>query len=65
MNKSTKSSERIREVRRIFEEHGIGNLEILEGWNGEELEELAPGLTEEEFQTLLDELEDPGEDRTP
>lgn len=56
--------ERVHEVRRIFAEYGIGSIELLEGWDGEELEELADVLTEEEFQTLLDQLEDPDEYRT-
>ena len=56
--------ERIREVKRIFEERGFGNAEMLEGWDGSDLDELALLLTEEEFRTLLDELEGPDEDRS-
>jgi len=55
------SDDRVREVRRIFEEFGFGNLTLLEEWDGLELEKLSEFLTEEEFQTLLDELEDSGE----
>lgn len=65
MNGSTKRRQRLQEVRRIFEENDFGNVELLEGWSGEELEELADILTEEEYQTLLDELEDPDEYRPP
>jgi hypothetical protein len=58
MKTSTKHSDRIREVRRIFEEYGFGNVELLEGWDGDQLEDLADFLTAEEFQTLIDDLED-------
>jgi len=58
MNVGTTRSERIREVRRIFEEYGFGNLELLEGWDGDQLEQLAGFLSEVEFQTLIDDLED-------
>ena len=54
MTESTKQDDRIHEVRRIFEENGFGNAELLEGWDGERLEELEELLNEEEFQTLLD-----------
>lgn len=50
--------ERVLEVRRIFEDLGFGNIELLEGWNGDDLEELTDFLTEEEFESLLDELGD-------
>ena len=57
MKANTLRSQRIPEVRKIFEEHGFGNVELLEGWDGEELGELEDLLSEEEFQTLLDALE--------
>ena len=53
--------ERRRAVLRIFEQEGWGNLELLDGWDGEELDELKDILREEEFQTLLDRLRDQGE----
>ena len=59
MQKSLNESERsdrIESVRRIFEDQGFGNLELLEGWEGDELEELRELLTEQEFETLLDQL---------
>jgi len=58
MDAITQRTDRLREVQRIFEEYGFSNAELLMDWNGEELEELAEFLTEEEFQTLLDELEE-------
>ena len=45
-------------VRRIFEEQGFGNAELLEAWDGEGLDYLRDLLTEEEMQVLLDELQD-------
>lgn len=57
MTRKTDELDRIREVRRIFEEQGFGNAEMLEGWDGDDLDELADLLSEDEFQTLLDELE--------
>lgn len=63
MTRETNEMDRIHEVKRIFEEQGFGNAELLEGWDGEDLDQLADLLTEEEFQTLLDELQtedDPG-----
>jgi hypothetical protein len=43
-------------IRRIFEEQGFGNAELLEGCN--DLEELRAHLTPEEMETLQDELRD-------
>jgi hypothetical protein len=62
MNHFTRRPDRVREVRRIFEEQGFGNGELLDGWDGVDLAELVDLLTEEEYQTLLDELE-PEEER--
>ena len=42
--------ERIHTVRAIFEEEGFGNVELLEGWDGEDTQELFALLTDEEFQ---------------
>jgi hypothetical protein len=55
--------ERIDRARRIFEEDGWGNVELLEGWDGEDLEELRPLLTDEEFQALLDRFHPEGHER--
>lgn len=63
MNGSTKRKLRLQEVKQIFEECGFGNAELLEGWDGDELAELADLLTEEEFQTLLDKLAEPDGER--
>ena len=57
MEKDTRTADRAREVRRIFEEFGFGNIELLEGWDGDEIEELADLLTEEEYETLLLQLQ--------
>ena len=48
--------QRRRDVQRIFEQERWGNLELLDGWDGEELDELKSLLDEDEFQTLLDRL---------
>ena len=61
MKGSMSRKDRVEEVRRIFEEQGFGNAELLEGWEGDDLQELSELLSEEEFQTLLDELQDPGD----
>jgi hypothetical protein len=61
---ASKQRDRIRDVKRIFEEQGFGNAEMLEGWDGRDLGDLAEFLSEEEYQTLLDELEGPDEDRS-
>lgn len=50
--------ERRRAVLRIFEQEGWGSLELVDDWDGKELEELRTILNEEEFQTLLDRLRD-------
>ena len=65
MKRHAKHTERIETVRRIFEEHDFGNVELLESWEGVDLDELADNLTEEEFQILLDELEELEEDKGP
>ena len=48
--------DRIQEIRRIFEEEGFGNVELLEDWDGERLDDLASLLTDEEFEMLQDRL---------
>ncbi len=58
-----KKRERIHRARQVFEENGWGNLELLDGWDGEDLEELRDLLTEEEFQTLLDRFQPEGHER--
>jgi hypothetical protein len=57
MNIPTKHRRRDR-VLQIFENQEWGNLELLDGWDGEDLEELRTILDEEEYQILLDQLED-------
>jgi len=61
--KEPATAHRRREVLRIFEEQDWGNLELLDGWDGDDLDELHSLLDEEEFQTLLDELSDLGDGR--
>ena len=51
-------SDRVKEVRRIFEEFGFGNADLLEAWDGDRLDDLADALSEDEFQTLLDNLQE-------
>jgi hypothetical protein len=55
--------QRRREVLRIFGEESWGNLELVDGWDGEDLEELKSLLDDEEFQILLDRLADVEGDR--
>jgi hypothetical protein len=62
MQSPTEQASRVREVRRIFEEYGFDGIELLESWEGDDLDELAEFLSEEEFQTLVDELEKQDED---
>lgn len=57
MTNDVKKRTRRRSVLELFEREGWGNLELLDGWDGEDLEELRGLLDEEEFQTLLDHLE--------
>ena len=57
MQDAVKKRERVHEVRRIFEEYGFGNAELLEGWDGGDPAQLADLLSEAEFQQLLDELQ--------
>ena len=64
METTDRRGDRIQVVRSIFQEHDFGNVELLEGWDGNDLEELCDLLTEEEFQTLLDEVENTDEFRT-
>ena len=64
MNGKTDSSTRFQAIQRIFEDNGFGNIELLESWDGDDLSELSEFLTEEEFQTLMDQLEDWGETST-
>mgnify|MGYP001305615645 CR=1 FL=1 len=55
--------QRRRDVLRVFEQERWGSMELLDGWDGEELDELKTILDEEEFQTLLDRLRDQDERR--
>jgi hypothetical protein len=50
--------QRIAEVRRIFEEYGFGDFDLLERWEGDDLRDLCEFLSDEEYQTLLDELQE-------
>jgi len=51
-------AERLRRVRHIFQEEGWGSLELVDEWNGGELDELRSLLRPEEYETLLDQLRD-------
>lgn len=48
--------DRLHRVRELFVEHRWGSAELLEGWDGENLEELRELLEEEEFQVLQAQL---------
>ncbi len=58
MMKSTNPERRIDAVRRIFEDYDIGNIQMLDEWDGHDLSAIEGYLSEEEFQTLLDQLQD-------
>lgn len=45
-------------VERIFDEMGWENLEWVQEWDGAAIEDLREVLTEEQFQALLDQLQD-------
>lgn len=53
-----KQDARFLEVQRLFYEEGLGDPDLLEEWDGEDVEALREFLTEEEYQTLIDHLED-------
>ncbi|HEX9794063.1 MAG TPA: hypothetical protein VGC54_08775 [Planctomycetota bacterium] len=53
--------QRLAEIRRIFEEYDIGDLEFLERWQGDDMAELAEVLNEEEFQVVLELLQSRGD----
>jgi hypothetical protein len=49
---------RYEEIERIFDQMGWENLDWLAAWDGEDLEALREILDDEQYQTVLDELED-------
>ena len=51
---------RIREVLRIFDESGWERDEVLDEWDGRDVEDLRDVLGEEQYQALLDELSEGG-----
>jgi hypothetical protein len=59
MKQQPRQIERMAEVKRIVEEYGFCQVEVFESWDGEDLNDLREFLTDDEFQTLLDELENP------
>jgi hypothetical protein len=64
MKSTTHANQRRRQhVLEIFDEEGWGSLELVDEWDGDDLDELRPILKEEEFQTLLDRLRDLERDR--
>ncbi len=54
MNRPTSSRERCQLAEQIFQDLRLGNAELLEGWDGDELQDLRALLTDEEFERLLD-----------
>ena len=63
MHEKIDPRERRRRVLRIFDEESWGNLELVDGWDGDDLDELKTVLGEEEFQVLLDRLAGDADDR--
>ncbi|HEX6882990.1 MAG TPA: hypothetical protein VF530_06390 [Planctomycetota bacterium] len=61
--KSDPHLERRRAVMRIFEEEGWGSLELVDEWDGADLDELRSILRASEYETLLDRLRDQGDAR--
>lgn len=55
--------ERRRRALRLFQEMEWGNVELLDGWDGVDLAELRPLLDEDDFERLLNELENPTHER--
>lgn len=53
---TVRGHERRRAVLRIFEEEGWGSLELVDEWDGKDLDELRSLLRPQEFETLLDRL---------
>lgn len=53
--------ERRRQILRIFQEQEWGNVELLDGWDGVDLDELRPLLDEDDFERLMLALETPRE----
>ena len=61
---ATDSRQQRQRVLRIFQEEDWGNLELVDEWDGEDVDELKTILSDEEFQTLLDRLSGPeGDER--
>lgn len=50
-------------VLRIFQDHDWGNLELLDGWDGDDLSELRDFLSQDELETLQDRLRDLEDER--
>lgn len=46
------------DIEAFFVEQGFGNVELLEGWDGEDLDDLRDLLTDEEFERLIDRFGD-------
>ena len=51
---------RSRAIERIFDEQGWENADWLEAWDGEILEDLREVLSDQQYQTLVDRLQDRG-----
>ena len=56
MSERWEPDDRRRELERIVVEQGWEDLEGLEDWDGEDLDELRELLSDDQFETLLDEL---------
>jgi hypothetical protein len=55
--------DRRRAVMEVFEREGWGSLELVDEWDGNDLDELRSLLRPSEYQTLLDRLRDFGDGR--
>jgi len=54
----TKQKDRKEEVERLFDEMGWEDVDRIDEWDGSDIEQLREVLTEEEFDSLLEELDD-------
>jgi len=56
-----RTHDRRRQVIRIFQQEEWGNVELLDGWDGVDLDELRPLLDEDDYERLMLALEAPRE----
>lgn len=65
MYQDDKNLERFELVKQIMEELDSASADLLADWDGAEIDDLAQFLSEEDFQTLLDRLDEADEFQAP